>query len=76
LEYLHFQCYLHNLQLADNNRLQVAKVALLQVDPLKVDPHRAAAIQVDPHQAAAIQVDLPQVDLVEIWITNLLLIIL
>jgi hypothetical protein len=66
LEYLHFQCYLHNLQLADNNHLQVAKVALqAKVDLLKVE-----------HQVA-LQVDLQaQVAQVEIWITNLLLNIL
>tara|TARA_B100001029_G_scaffold150407_1_gene132471 strand:+ start:134 stop:304 length:171 start_codon:yes stop_codon:yes gene_type:complete len=56
---------LHNLQLADNNHLQVAKVALqAKVALLKVE-----------HQVA-LQAQVAQVAQVEIWITNLLLNIL
>tara|TARA_A100001011_G_C13774246_1_gene620454 strand:+ start:89 stop:271 length:183 start_codon:yes stop_codon:yes gene_type:complete len=60
---------LHNLPLVDSNRPQVAKVALLQVDPLKV-----ALLRVELQMAH--QVDPLKVDLMVICRTNLLLIIL
>jgi hypothetical protein len=65
---------LHNLPLVDSNRPQVAKVALLQADPLKADP-----LQVElqmAHRVDPLQVDPLKVDLMVICRTNLLLIIL